>query len=416
MRTPNARRVTGLFAVALTSLVGLVLSTCPIAVAAETQARSGRLTFAPTIGAQIRAAGGASGAWVADAAGGKSLFSLNADTRRTPASVQKLLTTTTALERLGNGEHLETAVRYDGELGEEGVLDGDLYMKGFGDPSFETGDLALLASRVREAGIRDVTGRVYGDESYFDSRRGLPAGGFRMSTDLGPLSALAFNEGTLRGFGGGFQANPPSFAATRLDAWLDIRGVDVARAPRAGRAPPTAEPVASVRSPSIAALVRRTNHISDNYYAEMLLKGLGARFGKAGSTAAGASVVRSFQQTLGVSSAVLDGSGLSRGNSISPRAVGRLLVEAQERPWFDSFYRSLPMAGRDGTLRKRMRRTAAAGRCRAKTGTLRGVSALAGYCRSRGERRFVFALLMNGVNVYSARAAQDRIAATLAGR
>jgi D-alanyl-D-alanine carboxypeptidase/D-alanyl-D-alanine-endopeptidase (penicillin-binding protein 4) len=395
-------------------LVLLVLVACALAPPAPAHGRSAKQSLAPTIGAQMRTAGGASGAWVGDGADGRSLFSLNADARRTPASVQKLLTTTTSLERLGFDEHLETAVRHDGTFDEDGVLDGNLYLQGFGDPSFETGDLALLASRVRHAGIRDVTGRVYGDESYFDSRRGPWS--FSASRDVGPLSALSFNEGTLRGFGGGFQANPPSFVAQRFDAWLDIRGIDVARAPRAGRAPRTAEPVASVRSPSLAALVRWTNHISDNYYAEMLLKGLGARFGKAGSTVAGARVVRKFQEELGVSSTVLDGSGLSRGNSISPRAVGRLLIAAQDRPWFGSFYRSLPMAGHKGTLRKRMRRTAAAGRCRAKTGTLRGVSGLAGYCRSRSGRRFVFALLMNGVNIYSARAAQDRIAAALASR
>jgi D-alanyl-D-alanine carboxypeptidase/D-alanyl-D-alanine-endopeptidase (penicillin-binding protein 4) len=388
--------------------------TCMLAASAVADARSAKQALAPTIRALMQAAGGASGAWVADAADGKTLYTMNADTRRTPASVEKLLTTTTALERIGDSEHLETRVSHDGTLDEDGVLEGNLYLQGSGDPSFETSDLALLATRVRNAGVTDVTGRVYGDESYFDSRRG--PWGFQTSRDVGPLSALSLNEGTLRGFGGGFQANPPSFVAQRLDAWLDIRGVDVARAPRAGDSPRTTEPVAAVQSPSIAALVRWTNHISDNYYAEMILKGLGARSGNAGSTAAGASIVRKFQEGLGVNSTVIDGSGLSRGNSISPHAVGRLLIAAQARPWFDSFYRSLPMAGRKGTLRKRMRHTAASGRCRAKTGTLRGVSGLAGYCRSRAGRRFVFALLMNGVNIYRARAAQDRIAAALAGR
>jgi D-alanyl-D-alanine carboxypeptidase/D-alanyl-D-alanine-endopeptidase (penicillin-binding protein 4) len=85
-----------------------------------------------------------------------------------------------------------------------------------------------------------------------------------------------------------------------------------------------------------------------------------------------------------------------------------------KEPWFDSFYRSLPLAGRTGTLRKRMRGTAAHGRCRAKTGTLVGVSALAGYCRSANRHRLAFAVLMNRVNVFSARRAQDRIAAALA--
>jgi serine-type D-Ala-D-Ala carboxypeptidase/endopeptidase (penicillin-binding protein 4) len=369
----------------------------------------------PAIAAQMHAVGGLSGAWVADAETGKPLFAWLDERQRTPASVQKLLTTTTALERFGDTEHLKTVVRSDREVDEDGVVQGNLYLQGFGDPSFGNRALGVLASRIREAGVESVEGRIIGDESYFDSRRGLPAGGFTPSSDIGPLSALSFNEGTLRGFGGGFQSNPPKFVAERLRAWLDARGVEVARSARPGKAPGSAELIASVRSPSIASLVRATNQPSDNYYAETLLKGLGARFAGSGSTAAGAGVVRSFQKTLGVSSSVLDGSGLSRGDAISPRAVGRLLIAARQRPWFGSFYRSLPLAGHSGTLRKRMRRTAAAGRCRAKTGTLIGVSSLAGYCRSRGGRNFVFAMLMNGVNVARARAAQDRIAAALAG-
>ena len=283
--------------------------------------------LARAIGAQMRVAGGGSGAWVADESTEKPLFASAADVRRTPASVQKLLTTSTALDRFGNEEHLKTIVRVRrGSSTRMGYSTGNLYLQGFGDPSFETRDIALLASRVRAAGVRSVEGRVYGDETYFDSRRGLPAGRFQLSTDVGPLSALSFNEGTMRGFGFGFQSNPPSFVAQRLDAWLDLRGVEVARAPRAGNTPQAADLVTSVRSPSIAALVRRTNQLSDNYYAETLLKGLGARFAGAGSTTAGATVVRRFQQEIGVSSAVLDGSGLSRGNAVSPRSVGRLLL------------------------------------------------------------------------------------------
>jgi D-alanyl-D-alanine carboxypeptidase/D-alanyl-D-alanine-endopeptidase (penicillin-binding protein 4) len=124
--------------------------------------------------------------------------------------------------------------------------------------------------------------------------------------------------------------------------------------------------------------------------------------------------VKGFQRQLGIASAVLDGSGLSRGNAVSPQTVGRLLLDANGEPWFAAFYRSLPLAGRSGTLRKRMRSTAASGRCRAKTGTLSGISALAGYCRTARGRRLAFALIMNAVYVPGARSAQDRIAATLA--
>jgi len=183
---------------------------------------------------------------------------------------------------------------------------------------------------------------------------------------------------------------------------------------RPGRTPGAATTLAGTESPALAQLVRHTNHVSDNYYAEMLLKGLGARAGRAGSTAAGARIASRFGREVRVRGRIADGSGLSRANSISPRAVGRLLLAAQDEPWFDSFYRSLPLAGKAGTVRKRMRGTAAEGRCRAKTGTLSGVSALAGYCNTRNGKRIAFALLMNGVNVWTARRIQDRIAAEIA--
>jgi serine-type D-Ala-D-Ala carboxypeptidase/endopeptidase (penicillin-binding protein 4) len=392
------------------AVVALAALACPVAAAGA--ANDQRL--AGVIAAQMRSAGGASGAWVADAETGKHVYGLASDVRRAPASVQKLLTTTTTLERFGEDERLKTVVRSAAPVGENGVVAGNVYLQGFGDPSFGAAAMAVLASRVKAAGIERIDGRVVGDDTYFDARRGLPWTDFRISIDVGPLSALSFNEGTLRGFGGGFQPNPPLFVAQRLKAWLSARGVAVKRAARAGNTPPAADLVASVRSPTIRKLARRTNQPSDNYYAETLLKGLGARFGGSGSTTAGAGVVRHFTETLGVSSQIADGSGLSRANAISPAAVGRLLLAARERPWFRSFERSLPLAAHTGTLRKRMRRTAAAGRCRAKTGTLRGVSAIAGYCRSRAGRTFAFALLMNAVNIYRARAAQDRIAAALA--
>ena len=156
------------------------------------------------------------------------------------------------------------------------------------------------------------------------------------------------------------------------------------------------------------------NTVSDNYYAETLIKAIGAAYGAGGTTARGATVVRAVSAELGFSSRVVDGSGLSYGNAVSPAAIGRLLLGALKKPWFDALYRSLPLAGVSGTLKKRMRGTSAAGRCRAKTGTLIAVSALAGYCRSRNGHRIAFAILMNRVNISSAHRAQDRIATTLA--
>ncbi len=362
---------------------------------------------------EMRSAGGASGAWVHDEGSGRTVFRWNSSRGRVPASVQKLVTTATALDRLGPEARFETAVLADSQAA-AGALDGNLYLRGSGDPTFGTAALDRLAGAVAETGLERVSGSVRGDESFFDGLRGGPASRFGTSPYVGPLSALGFNRGTLLPFGRGWQSDPPKFAAERLRASLRHADVVVAKKARAGSAPGAAHTIATVESPPLATIVRHTNQVSDNYYAEMLLKGVGARSGRVGSTSAGARVARSFAREAGFSARIADGSGLSRRNRLSPSGVGRLLLDAHGEPWFDDFYRSLPLAGKTGTLHKRMRGTRASGRCRAKTGTLSGVTALAGYCRAPDGDTVTFALLMNRVNVVAGRRAQDRIAALLA--
>jgi D-alanyl-D-alanine carboxypeptidase/D-alanyl-D-alanine-endopeptidase (penicillin-binding protein 4) len=289
-----------------------------------------------------------------------------------------------------------------------------VFLRGSGDPSLSETELTRLARLVKDAGVDEIDGRVRGDDTMFDGRRGVPASGYAVSRWVGPLSALSLNHAFAWPVARGFQSEPALFAARRLDLRLDRATVDVERAARTGRAPDSAQPLATVSSRPLASLVRHMAQVSDNFYAETLIKDLGARFGGVGSTPAGATVVQRVAGDLGAGARVIDGSGLSRANAIAPAAVGRLLTSVRQKPWFDSFYRALPLAGRTGTLSRRMRNTAARGRCRAKTGTLIAVSALAGYCRSHSDRTFAFALLMNGVNVNGARAIQDRIAAALA--
>jgi D-alanyl-D-alanine carboxypeptidase/D-alanyl-D-alanine-endopeptidase (penicillin-binding protein 4) len=394
----------------LALLAALLMLLAVLPVAAHAASTPGGLRAA--LGKHMRGAGGSAGAWATDGSGA-AVFEWKAGTRRIPASVQKLVTTAAALDRLGPAARFETAVLAEGPIA-DGALDGDLYVRGSGDPSFGTAALRRLAQRVGETGLEQVDGRVYGDETFFDRRRGGPASGFGISPYVGPLSALAFNRGSMLPLARGWQRDPATFAADRMRVTLRREQVDVEGRGRPGSTPADATTLAAVESPPLEALVRHTNHVSDNYYAEMLLKGLGARSGAAGSTAAGARVAARFARELGFRARIADGSGLSRGNFASPRSVGRLLLEAQDEPWFDSFYRSLPLAGKSGTLHKRMRGTPASGRCRAKTGTLSGVSALAGYCKTRSGKRAAFALLMNGVNVWTARRVQDRIAAELA--
>lgn len=391
--------------------VSLCLVAMPAQAARSPAAAS--TTLKGQIASALRFAGGASGAWVADAGAGSQLFASKPDRRRTPASVEKLFTSATALERLGEDARFPTTVLTDGELGEDGRLAGNLYIKGFGDPALTKAGLARLAAGVVRAGVFSVSGRLYGDDGYFDARRGPPSSGFRISQYVGPLSALAFDDGALP-LASAFRSDHARFVATRFRGSLRARGVKLRAVTRSGPTPDSANELANVLSLPLSSLLRHMNQVSDNFYAEILLKGLGARLLGAGTTAAGASVVARYQRAVGVRAQVVDGSGLSRADAVSPRDVGRLLVHATRQPWFDSFYRSLPLAGRQGTLKKRMRGTPAAGRCRAKTGTLIAVSALAGYCRSATGSTIAFAVLMNRVNIFRAHTAQDRIAAALA--
>jgi D-alanyl-D-alanine carboxypeptidase/D-alanyl-D-alanine-endopeptidase (penicillin-binding protein 4) len=368
-------------------------------------------------------AGGLSGGYVLDTTTGAVLASVRADTPRIPASVEKLYTTSTALLRFGPDATLQTSVLGDGELDDAGTWNGDLYLRGGGDPTF--GSFAFtrrayglgatvgdLAARVRAAGILRVTGRVYGDESWLDRLRGGPATGFALDLDVGgPLGGLLFNRGLAREDGSALQAVPAKFAAQQLTAELRRSGVRVPNGPGQSATPTEALEIAAVDSPPIATLARLTLVPSDNLFAEMLLKDVGASFGTGGSTRAGLSVVRRTIARFGIRPRIADGSGLSRANGTSPRQVVALLHALRADP---AFRAALPVAGRSGTLAERMRRTSAMDRCQAKTGTLSNVSALAGYCRTPNGHVLAFAFLENYVYTPTAKAAEDRLLIALA--
>jgi D-alanyl-D-alanine carboxypeptidase/D-alanyl-D-alanine-endopeptidase (penicillin-binding protein 4) len=162
----------------------------------------------------------------------------------------------------------------------------------------------------------------------------------------------------------------------------------------------------------MATLIALTNTPSDNFFAEMLLKGLGARFGGAGSSAGGAAVVKSeLAGVFGIHPSLEDGSGLSRNDATSPRDVVTALEHMAINP---DFVHSLAIVGQTGTLSQRMQGTPADGRCEAKTGTLHDVSNLAGYCRAADGHTLAFAFLMNAVDPTSAQALQDSMTVAVA--
>ena len=361
---------------------------------------------------QMDRAGASSGAYVIDLDSGRELFSRAPDVPRIPASVNKLYTTTAALRLYGADGQLTTEVLGSTALA-DGVLAGNLYLRGGGDPDFARAEARGLARVLAGSGLVRVTGRVIGDESRFDSLRGGPGSGYATSEWVGPLSGLPFNHGMTIGSRPTFQRRPARYAAVRFERELERAGVTVRRAARAGLTPKAAVLLGEWASPRMSVLAKHTNRPSDNYMAETLLKALGADHGTGGTTAAGTAVARREAARFGARPAMVDGSGLSRGNRTTPRDVVELLAGIDGTGLGRPLRVSLAVAGRSGTLADRMRGTAAQSRCRAKTGTLNGISNLAGYCTSGSGARTAFAILMSG-SVWSAHPLQNRMAAVLA--
>ena len=395
----------------MVALAAAFLAVAAVAAApASALTLSQRLDRALTVGGVSRAA---TGAYAIDLGSGRVVYRLHAAAALQPASNQKLAVAVAALARLGAGYRIPTRV-----LG-EGTPDGTewkgrLILKGYGDPSVSAADLRNLARRIRLSGITHVTGRVIGDESYYDRRRTGP--GWKPSwykIESPPLSALVLGRAKVNGH----MVDDPALAAARaFRTALKEAGVTVARRSVVGRAAGTATTLATVKSATLSRLVRKMNKMSDNFTAEMLMKHLGAKFRDKGTTAAGATVVRAELKSRGVPLAgmrIADGSGLSLLDRLTARAVGKLLVSA----WGDPAVRpalvaSLPIAGVDGTLEDRMRTGAARGRVHAKTGTTATASSLSGYVGTR----YVFSILQNGHPIawMSARRSQDRFARILA--
>lgn len=375
----------------------------------------------------VHGGGGASGLFVVDGETGRPVCGRAANRRRILASNAKLFTTATALGRFGSQARLATRVMSEGEIDDDGVLRGSLYLKGAGDPALGTPgfygrflgglgtNLFALARQLRAAGLRSVTGRLYADDTVFDRLRGVADSGYATSPYIGPLSGLSLNSGYASSRGSSFASDPAKVATRKLLRALRGAGVEIRPAIAMRAAPNQAETLAVVRSPSIELLAEATNVPSNNFFAEMLIKAIGSRFGGAGTTAAGAAVVESFAREHGASLNAVDGSGLTRANSSSPAAVVRFLRAVRGEGIGDDFVQSLALTGQEGTVASRMRGTAAYGRCRTKTGTLTGVSNLSGYCFNRSGKVMIFSILMNGVRSLSlAHLEQDLMAAEIA--
>jgi serine-type D-Ala-D-Ala carboxypeptidase/endopeptidase (penicillin-binding protein 4) len=370
------------------------------ALGAENSARLKR-----KLNAAMDQASASSGAYVYDLSDRDGLFSRQATRRRILASNTKLFTTAATLNKFGSAGRFTTEVMGDRAPNSNGVVRGDLYLVGGGDPSFGSTSFAErayggggatlegLASAVKQAGVRRITGNVLGDESLFDSLRGGPDSGYGVSEWVGPLSALSYNRGLARENGSAFQTRPPEFAAKKLKRALKHRGIQIEGSAGVSQAGSGAKEIAAEESITVGRLIRLTNQVSDNFFAEMLSKHLDATPTHPGTTAGGAAAAERFASRFGAQPHLVDGSGLARGNRAAPRAVVRLLRGMYGLRSFEPYYESLARGREPGTLSDRDTNR----RCRAKTGTISGVSSLSGYCRAVSGDLIAFSILMNGV-------------------
>jgi len=351
-------------------------------------------------------------------AGGRPIVAHQADAGLIPASNEKLLVAAAALAELGPRHRYTTTVNAESAPNGQGVVAGDLWLVGGGDPLLTTrryagtsdrqaeAHTALedLADQVVDAGVTEVQGRVLGDESRYDTTRYVAAWPSRFidQNQTGPLSALSVND-ALSSFPSTAEpgraetasANPPALAAQAFLDLLTRRGVRVTGGAAAGTAPVQAPVVAELRSAPLRDITAQLLTWSDNQTAELLLKEIGLAHGGRGTTVAGADAVASILTDAGFDlsgSDPEDGSGLSGTNRITCGLLHQVLADAGPR---SALVRGLAIAGETGTLATTFNGTPAEGRLRAKTGSLNESRALSGVVTVRDADDLTFSLLVN---------------------
>lgn len=419
---------------------------------------------------------------------GQVAYERSADTPLIPASNMKLVTGATALSILGESHVFETDLATEGAvLGD--VLEGNLYVRGRGDPSLTTEEVWKLVEEVQTLGIGRIAGDIVLDASYFDSvsaASGEAADGDRAYQAR--VSALAVNYGSIavRVRPGDRVGDPARVTLAPATDYVGVVNraktgssrrestIEVARSVRRGRntvtvtgripagstggvwnrnvedptgyfgalfmeclakagvrvdgcvvggmTPGGANVLAVHRSKPLAVILRDLNKYSNNFMAEELLKAVSAHtLGPPGTTAGGASLAAGFLRSVGADSAafrVADGSGLSRDNRLTPRAilgvVRRMVGDFGAAP---EFVASLSVGGIDGTLARRLDENDLRGAVRAKTGLLDGVTSISGILHTRSRGDLLFSMITNGFDgePRAMHKIEERVLAALAG-
>ncbi len=326
------------------------------------------------------------GLYVYDITAGENLFAVNYRQRMRPASCEKLITAITALYCLGGDYQLHTDLRITGSIS-DGILDGDVYVVGRMDPLLSKSDVRALVRELQTTGVKRVEGHLYVDISFKDANE--YGWGWCWDDKWGPLRVL-----TVDGM--------DDFAHEFLSA-LSAMGISVAvSVVEEALCPPSASLVCQ-RNHTIDKILQTMMKDSDNIFAESLFYHIAAFSGEreAERKQAVAQINGFISSQLRLDPSdyqVADGSGLSLYNYVSPQLIVEMLSYAWQNEGIrNHLYRSLPIAGSDGTLSRRMRGTAAQYNVHAKTGTVNGVSSLSGYANNSVGHVIAFCIINQGV-------------------
>lgn len=408
---------------------------------------------------------------------GKEIASNLPDKSVMPASTLKVLTTGAAMGLLGSDYKYTTFIEYDGTFDKtSGVINGNLYIRGTGDPTLASSAFATRADTISEfqslgirlvrMGVKKITGNIIGDQSFF-SDNPLPDGW--SWGDLGQYygagtSGLAYNDNkvvlhynTAKGdtakltsvvpqprnavyhsfvtcegakdeayvygapFGTDFRIygsipkgktdyeveaahpQPALQCAEDLKNILNAAGITSGEASiytqeNKAKDKTVRKQLTTLTSPKLSEIIVHVNKKSDNVYAEQILRTLGALKGSGGTTEAGCAVVKSYWQSQGVDVSgvnLADGSGLSRSNLVTTKAMATVLYKISKMPWFAAFDASLPVAGKEGSMTSLCKGTCAENNLRAKTGYINRARGYAGYVKTKGGKLVAFSLLAN---------------------
>lgn len=385
------------------------------------------------------------------------VYSLNAESKKNPASISKLLTTFAVLKKFSVGHKFHTKVYSDGI---------NLYLQGGGDPGFVSENLWYLVNEFRRSGIKLIKGNIIVDDSLFDRIRFDDSRQDKRVDRAydSPVGAMSFNWNAvnifIRSGKSGEKARitvdpendyyqlvnntmtvagsvkrelivnisnsekiitvsgdvsvkskektvykgidePEIWSGTNLLSFLNQRGITVEGRVVSGSVPEGAELVLAIESKSVSSILSDMNKFSNNYVSEMLVKNMAALEQKSGATLKrGVEMIREELAKIGISRdevTLISPSGLSNENSFSAAALNKVLTHVKKDfSIYPIILEGLPVAGVDGTLKNRMKGTLAEGWVRAKTGTLNGVVTLAGYAGRRNGKVLTFSFLYNG--------------------